>query len=120
MIKQLTFATIAAVVLTSFADVKPVVSATASLKDGSSVKGECLTDKVKGSTVFSKGLALDVAIVKSIIFTGTNGEAKVELINSDRFAMKVINESFALRSMLGDLNVPRSSCRTISTNSCLI
>lgn len=98
-------------------DVKPVVSATASLKDGSSVKGECLTDKVKGTTVFSKGLTLDVAIVKSISFTGTNGEAKVELINSDRFAMKVTNESFALRSMLGDLNVPRASCRTISLSS---
>ena len=117
MIKQLAFAAIAAVALTSFADEKGIVSATVSLKDGSTVRGEFLTDKVKGATAFSKGLALDAAIVKSISFTGTNGEAKVVLINSDCFAMKVVNESFAVRSMLGNLNVPRAGCRSVSLSS---
>lgn len=117
MIKQLAFAAIAATTFVSFADAKPSVSANVLLKDGSSVKGEFLTDKVKGTTTFSKDLALDAAIVKSISFTGTNGETKVELINSDRFAMKITNESFAIRSMLGNLNIPRTNFRTIALSA---
>jgi len=92
---------------------KPAVAVTASLKDGSSVKGDFLTKKITGSTLFDKGLALAPSLVRSINFTGTNGESKVELFNGDRFAMTVSNDAFAVRSMLGDLKIPRASLRSL-------
>lgn len=99
------------------ADGVPIVSATVSLRDGSMVKGEFLTAAINGATVFSKKLSLAPSIVRSINFTGTNGESKVELVNSDRFSMTVANDSFAVRSMLGDLKIPRASFRSISLSS---
>ena len=96
------------------ADEVSVVSATASLRDGSTLKGEFRTDAIKGATVFSKNLSLVPSIVRSINFTGTNGESKVELVNGDRFAMTVANDSFAVCSMLGDIKIPRASVRSIS------
>ena len=114
MIKRLTLVVMAAVTSTFLADGKPAISATASLRDGSTVKGEFLTDNVKGSTAFSGDFSLDAAIVRSITFTGTNGESKVELVNSDRFAMRIANDSFAVRSMLGDLKIPLANFRAVS------
>ncbi len=90
-----------------------LVSADARLKDGSTVKGEFLTKDICGSTLFAPELKLDSGNVKSVAFSGTNGEAKVELSNSDKFAMKVSNASFAIKSLLGDLNIPRESVRSI-------
>lgn len=91
-----------------------VVSASASLKDGSTVKGEFLEPKITGSTAFSEKLALNPEIVKSITFTGTNGEAKVSLVNGDAFAMTVANDAFAIKSLLGDLEIPRANFRSLS------
>ena len=106
---------VAAVALAAMAkESAPSVSATAALKDGSTVKGEFLTKKISGSTIFDKDLPMDPAIVKSVAFTGTNGAAKVELTNGDRFAMTITNDVFALRSLLGELKIPRASFRTIS------
>ena len=51
--------------------------------------------------------------MKSVAFTGAAGESKVELTNGEKFAMKVANESFALKPMLGELSVPRANFRTI-------
>lgn len=109
----MTMATAAAAFIV-LAEEIPVVSATASLRDGSMVKGEFLTDAINGATAFSKKLSISPSIVRSINFTGTNGESKVELVNSDRFAMTVANDSFAVRSMLGDLKIPCASFRSIS------
>lgn len=104
---------LAVAALTSFA-AEPVITADARLKDGSTVKGEFVTKSIEGSTLFAPKLALDPATVKSLTFTGTNGEAKVELSNSDRFAIKVANDKFALKSLLGDLAIPRANFRSIA------
>lgn len=114
MKKQIALMVIAATAMMAFADDAPTVSVTASLRDGSTVNGEFLTKSISGSTVFKKDLALEPSIVKSINFTGTNGEAKVELSNSDRFAMTITNDSFTMRSMLGTLKIPRANFRTIT------
>ena len=98
----------------ALADAKPTVSVTASLKDGSSVKGDFLTKGITGATLFEKNLVLPPSIVKSVNFTSTNGEAKVELSNGDHFAMKITNAAFAVRSILGNLKIPRTSLRAMS------
>ena len=90
------------------------VSANAALKDGSTVKGEFATQSITGSTAFMEKLSLDPAIVRSFAFAGTNGESKVELVNGDKFAMTVANESFALKSLLGELNIPRNNFRSLA------
>lgn len=102
---------------TVFANAKSVVNVTASLKDGSSVRGNFLAKSIAGATLFKKDLALSPDIVRSINFTSINGDAKVELSNGDRFAMTVSNDAFAVRSILGDLNIPRTNFRTITLSS---
>ena len=94
------------------------VSANATLKDGSTVKGEFLTQKITGSTVFANQLALDPTIIKSFTFTSTNGEAKVSLVNGDAFAMNISNAGFKIKSLLGDLEIPRTNFRAISLSVC--
>ena len=93
------------------------IAASAALKDGSSVKGEFVTQSITGSTAFMEKLELDPALVKTIAFANTNGESKVELNNGDRFAMKVANESFAIKSLLGELNIPRTNFRALSLSA---
>ena len=96
------------------------VSANTTLKDGSTVKGEFATQSITGSTAFMEKLSLDPAIVKSLAFSGTNGESKVELTNGDKFAMTVANESFTIKSLLGDLNIPRTNFRSIGFSMCKV
>ncbi len=103
--------------MTAQADKDYTVTANATLKDGSSVKGEFCTDQISGSTAFMEKLSLDPAIVKSLAFSGTNGESKVELVNGDKFAMTVANENFAIKSLLGELNIPRNNFRTLSLSA---
>ena len=90
------------------------VSANATLKDGSTVKGELDTRRITGITLFAEHLDLDPAIVKTITFAGKDGESKVELANGDKFAMKVATENFAIKSLLGELNIPRANFRSIT------
>ena len=52
--------------LAAFADAKPTVSVTASLKDGSSVRGDFLTKGIAGATLFAKHLVLAPSIVKTV------------------------------------------------------
>ena len=94
-----------------------VVSANATLKDGSTVKGEFLAQKITGSTIFLRKLALDPSIVKSISFPGTNNAAKIELENGDKFTMKVHNKTFPFASILGELNVQRKNIRSITLST---
>lgn len=103
--------------LVAFADAKPTVSVTATLKDGSSVRGDFLTKDITGATLFAKNLVLAPSIVKTVNFTSTNGEAKVELSNGDRFTMTVSNGAFAVRSLLGNLKIPRASLRAMSLSA---
>ena len=103
------------IVLVSFAqDTATTIVADSTLKDGSSVKGEFATEYITGLTLFAEELKLKPAIVKSLTFSGTNGETKVELANGDKLTMTVANESFAIKSLLGDLSVPRTNFRTLS------
>ena len=90
------------------------ITANATLKDGSTVKGEFLTRQISGSTIFSEKLDLDPAITKSLAFTGAGGDAKVELSNGDKFAMTVANDSFTIKSLLGELAIPRASFRALA------
>ena len=73
--------------LAVFAGTDATVNVTATLKDGSSVRGDFLTKNITGATLFAKKLVLTPSIVKTVNFTSTNGEAKVELSNGDRFAI---------------------------------
>ena len=114
MVKRFVLVSVAVTSFMVLADAKQTVSATASLKDGSTVKGEFLTDKVEGTTFFSKELVLDAAIVKAVVFTGTSGAAKVELSNGDRFGMSIVNPSFTIKSLLGELKIPCGNIRSIS------
>ena len=94
-----------------------IVSANAALRDGSSVRGEFAAKSIKGSTAFMEKIELDPAIVKAVSFTGTNGESKVELKNGDRFAMTIANESFKIKSLLGELAIPRNNFRSLSLSA---
>ena len=89
------------------------ISATASLKDGSTVKGEFIGKRIVGSTIFMEKLALDPTLVKNVSFSGTNGDAKVELTGGDRFTMKVQNGGFPIRTILGELKVPRKAVHSL-------
>ena len=46
-----------------------MITAIASLKDGSTIKGEFSVEKINGSAVFAKNLSLNAEIVKSLSFT---------------------------------------------------
>jgi len=105
---------LAAISFAAFAQDAAVVSANATLKDGSAVKGELLSNRIVGSTAFMEKLKLDPTIVKTIAFSGTNGESKVELVNGDKFAMTVANEDFKIKSLLGELAIPRVNFRSIA------
>ena len=104
--------------LAAFAGETPLTTlTTASLKDGSTLKGEFLTRQITGSTTFMEKLALEPTIINSLTFTGTNGESKVSLSNGDAFAMKISNNSFKLKSLIGTLEIPRANFRSLSFSS---
>ena len=90
------------------------ISANASLRDGSTIRGEFHTERINGSTAFLDKLDLDPGIIKSVTFDGTNGESKVELANGDKFAMAIANESFSVKSLLGELDIPIANFRSIA------
>ena len=105
------------VMLAAIAQENAFVSANATLTDGSTVKGELSTKNITGSTLFMEKLELDPALVKTVAFANTNGESKIELTNGDKFAMRVINDNFAIKSLLGELNIPRTNFRSITLSS---
>ena len=93
---------------------KTTVNATALLKDGSTVKGEFLTTGITGSTIFCDKLTLEPDIVKSLTFPSTNDAAHIELVNGDRFTIKVQDPAFVLNSMLGELTIPRKGLQSLA------
>ena len=110
-------AALSAVSFTAIAQDAAIISANATLKDGSTVKGEFAAKSITGSTIFTEKLELAPALVKTIAFISTNGESKVELNNGDKFAMTVADEAFAIKSLLGELNIPRANFRSITLSS---
>jgi len=115
--KHLIAAVFASVIFAALAADDAVVSANATLKDGSTVKGEFTTKRITGSTIFMEKLELDPALGQTVTFVNTNGESKIELNNGDKFAMTVADEAFAIKSLLGELNIPRTNFRSITLSS---
>lgn len=64
---------VTAIVTSSFAAEKTVISAAAELKDGSSVKDEFFGDGINGFAIFAENLKLDMDIVRSVVFSGRGG-----------------------------------------------
>ena len=110
-------AALSAATFTVVAQDATTISANATLKDGSTFKGEFTTKSITGSTLFMEKLELDPALVKTVTFVNTNGESKIELNNGDKFAMTVADEAFAIKSLLGELNIPRKNFRSITLSS---
>ena len=110
-------AALSAATFTALAQDTAIISANATLKDGSTFKGEFSTKSITGSTIFMEKLELDPALVKTVAFANTNGESKIELNNGDKFAMRVSNDNFAIKSLLGELNIPRTNFRSITLSS---
>ena len=113
----LIFCLIIAVTCSTIAQDLKIIAANATLKDGSTFKGEFTTKRITGSTIFMEKLELDPALVKTVTFVNTNGESKIELNNGDKFAMRVSNDNFAIKSLLGELNIPRTNFRSITLSS---
>ena len=111
------FCLIIAATFSAIAQDLKIIAANATLKDGSTFKGEFTTKSITGSTIFMEKLELDPAQVKTIAFVNTNGESRVELNNGDKFAMRVCKDNFAIKSLLGELNIPRINFRSITLSS---
>lgn len=90
------------------------IASTTTLKDGSVVRADFLSDGVNGSTAFLKDLSLKPEIIDSLTFKGTNGEARVTLTNKDNFALSVVDKSYKIESSLGTLDVPAKNIRSIT------
>lgn len=84
------------------------------LSDGSAIKGELLTEKIVGETIFAPSLELAPEIVKSITLKGTNGVAALELTNSDKLTMTLSTEAFRLKSIIGEFVVPKANVRSLT------
>ena len=110
----LIFCLIIAVTCSTIAQDLKIITANATLKDGSTFKGEFTTKRITGSTIFMEKIELDPALVKTVAFANTNGESKIELTNGDKFAMRVSNDNFAIKSLLGELNIPRTNFRSVT------
>lgn len=84
------------------------------LSDGSAIKGELLTEKLVGETIFAPSLELAPDIVKSVTLRGTNGVAALELANSDKLTMTLATEAFRLKSIIGVFDVPRANVKALT------
>lgn len=93
------------------------LSASATLRDGSTIKGKLLTDTVKCATIFDNALELSTSNIKTIAFSGTNGTAKTTLVNGDVLSTTVGTTTFDLESTLGRLTIARSNVSSISISA---
>lgn len=90
------------------------LSATASIRDGSVLKGTLLTDTISGAALFDDSLKLSAVDVRSIAFTGTNGESKVTLANGDSLTLTISTPAFDFESSLGTLSLERGSLKHLA------
>lgn len=114
MIKNITSVAVVVAVFTALAGARSAVTVTALLKDDSTIKGELLTDKVRGRALFAKELTLEPPVIRTVSFVGTNGEAKVELSSGDRFGMTIANTDFTVKSLIGELKILRENVCSLS------
>ena len=97
-----------------------LLSATMTLRDGSSLKGTLYTDTIKGAAVFNDNLELPAACVKSLSFSNTNGEAKAVLTNGDTLSLKVATSAFDFDSALGRIPIDRTKLSGLTISKCHI
>lgn len=90
------------------------LSATAVLRDGSSIKGQLLTPTIKAAAIFDDSLEFSCASVKSLQFSDTNGTAKATLVNGDTLSLSVATPSFDLDSALGHLAIARDKLNRLA------
>lgn len=90
------------------------LSTSATLRDGSTIKGTLLTSAIKGGAIFADALELPLSVVKTIGFVNTNGDAKVSLVNGDTLSLAVTTPSFDLDSALGRLAIDRAKIRNLA------
>ena len=93
------------------------LSATASLRDGSTLKGTLLTGSIKGAALFDDSLKLSTADIKSLVFSSTNGDAKVTLVNGDSISLKVATPAFDIDSSLGKLSLGRGNLSKLAISA---
>lgn len=91
-----------------------IMHVSANLTDGSTINAEFLPEHITGKTVFSEELKLSTAVIRTISFVGNNGEAKVELTNRDNFGIIIADEVFQVKSVLGEIAIPRDSLRALA------
>ncbi len=90
------------------------LSASMTLRDGSTIKGKLLNDTIKCATIFDDALELSASSIKSIAFSGTNGVAKTTLVNGDTLSTTISTPSFDLDSTLGKLTIAKSKLCNVS------
>ena len=90
------------------------LSTTASLRDGSKIKGQLLTRSFKGEALFDKALELSADYVKSINMSGTNGAAKVSLTNGDTLSLTLTTPSVEIASTLGRLSIAHAKLNSLT------
>ncbi len=98
--------------LTALAD--ETIGCTLRLADGSTIKGELITESFAGEALFAPDLALPARVVKAIAFDHKKGTCAVELTNGDRLTMAPATESFRVRSLLGEFDIPRTNIQSLS------
>lgn len=95
-------------------DARFAVTATATTRDGSIIKGPLQTEALTGSTLFCEKLTLTPEQLASLTFTQTNGTARAKLSNGDVFTYQLANADIVIDSSLGRLKVPCNSLRSLT------
>lgn len=98
-------------------DALPGIRATAVLADHSTIKGTLVSGNLAGKALFSDNLDIDPAIVRKIAFPPDGRNALIEFTNGDRLTVDVSNETFAIKSVIGELSIPRKTVRTLQFSS---
>lgn len=96
---------------------KSIITAVATLKDGSTLKGVLRNKEFTVSTVFGKDLRFRPEIIKEITFKGTNANASVSLVNGDKLTTEFDTDVFEIESMLGALTIKREMVRFMALSS---
>lgn len=92
---------------------KSNITATAVMSDGSCIKGALMERSFHGSTLFDPDLELSADLVHAMTFTGTNGEAKVELTNRDTFALTLANTTIDIDALIGKTTLRREVLKSL-------
>lgn len=92
---------------------KSNITATAVMSDGSCIKGALMERSFHGSTLFDPDLELPADLVHAMTFTGTNGEAKVELTNRDTFALTLANTTIDIDALIGKTTLRREVLKSL-------